>query len=226
MNLDALSDDEIDALLGDGIEPAEVPLPRARHHNAGALIQMAVDKRAVLREWLCERKRNAPAADLPQRELWEASPVPVADTANHICCLINVRGVMNPRACEAALQRVVDRQEVLRLSFLPGKGQPLQMIRRSGEQNLQFRELEGVGAFGRGGGGNRGGGFPHTVRLGAGAALPSQLLRAERGRHTCWRSPFTMRSPTAGRWGCSSKICASPMSRRSWVCATRSRRCR
>ena len=39
------------------------------------------------------------------------------------------------------MQRVVERQEVLRLSFLPGKERPLQMVRANGEANLRFREL-------------------------------------------------------------------------------------
>jgi hypothetical protein len=36
---------------------------------------------------------------------------------------------------------VVDRQEVFRLSFLPGKGQPMQMIRAAGKPMMRFREL-------------------------------------------------------------------------------------
>ncbi len=39
------------------------------------------------------------------------------------------------------MQKVVDRQEVFRLSFLPGKGQPMQMIRRNDRPALVFREL-------------------------------------------------------------------------------------
>jgi Condensation domain len=75
--------------------------------------------------------------------LWETSPVPVTDVANHICCLIHIRGVLTPEACEDALRRVVERQEVLRLSFLPGKTGPVQMIRRTAEPNLQYRSLPG-----------------------------------------------------------------------------------
>jgi hypothetical protein len=39
------------------------------------------------------------------------------------------------------MQKVVDRQEALRLSFLPGKVQPMQFIRRTGKPVLQFQEL-------------------------------------------------------------------------------------
>ena len=102
---------------------------------------MSADKRAVLKQWLASGKATLQPLTFPQRELWEVSPVPVADSANHICCLINVRGVITPQACEKALLGVAERQEVLRLSFLPGKERPVQMIRQTGEPNLRFREL-------------------------------------------------------------------------------------
>ena len=105
---------------------------------------MSVDKRAVLKQWLASGKALLQPLTFPQRELWETSPVAVTDVANHICCLIQIRGRITPQACEAALRRVVERQEVLRLSFLPGKGRPLQMIRQSSEAHLRFRELLSV----------------------------------------------------------------------------------
>ena len=70
------------------------------------------NKRAALKEWLGSGKVRLQPLTFPQRELWETSPVPVADTANHICCLIYLRGLVTRDACEAAVQRVVDRQEV------------------------------------------------------------------------------------------------------------------
>jgi hypothetical protein len=78
---------------------------------------------------------------LPQRELWENSPVPVADPANHICGLIEIKGPITPEQCEVALQRVIERQEALRISFLPGKERPLQMVRATGTAVLGVREL-------------------------------------------------------------------------------------
>ena len=102
---------------------------------------MSGDKRARLKQWLASGEIRLQPLSFPQRELWEASAVPVADMANHICCLIEVRGLITPDDCRDAVQRVVERQEVLRLSFLPGKDGPLQMIRRSGEANVRFREL-------------------------------------------------------------------------------------
>ena len=102
---------------------------------------MSGDKRTLLKQWLANGKASLQPLTFPQRELWEASPVSVTDSANHICCLIHLRGVIAHQACEAALQRVVERQEVLRLSFLPGKDRPVQMIRQSSEANFRFREL-------------------------------------------------------------------------------------
>jgi hypothetical protein len=102
---------------------------------------MSGDKRALLKQWLANGKTHLQPLTFPQRELWEASPVRVTDIANHICCLIQLRGVIHPQACEDALQRVVERQEVLRLSFLPGKDRPVQMIRQSSEASIRFREL-------------------------------------------------------------------------------------
>jgi hypothetical protein len=102
---------------------------------------MSEDKRALLKKWLANGETILQPLTFPQRELWETSPVNVTDIANHICCLIQLRGVITPQACEAALQRVVERQEVLRLSFLPGKERALQMIRQNSEPNFRFREL-------------------------------------------------------------------------------------
>ncbi|MEO8352025.1 MAG: condensation domain-containing protein [Chthoniobacteraceae bacterium] len=102
---------------------------------------MLADKRARLKEWLESGEATLQPLTFPQRELWETSPVPVADMAHHICCLIDVRGLITERDCIAAMQRVVDRQEVLRVSILPGKERPLQMIRKSREVNFQFRDV-------------------------------------------------------------------------------------
>ena len=102
---------------------------------------MPSEQRARLREWIERGEARLHPLTFPQRELWEASPVPVADTANHICCFIEVQGLLTERDCRAAIQRVVDRQEVLRLSVLPGKERPLQMIRKNCEANVVFREL-------------------------------------------------------------------------------------
>ena len=102
---------------------------------------MPLDRRARLKQWLESGEAQLQPLTFPQRELWETSPVPVEDAANHICCLIEVQGLLTERDCRAAIQQVVDRQEVLRLSFLPGKERPLQMIRKKGEANCVFRDV-------------------------------------------------------------------------------------
>jgi hypothetical protein len=102
---------------------------------------MPLDRRARLKQWLESGEAQLQPLTFPQRELWETSPVPVEDSANHICCLIDVQGLLTERDCRAAIQRVVDRQEVLRLSFLPGKERPLQMIRKNGEANSVLRDI-------------------------------------------------------------------------------------
>jgi hypothetical protein len=102
---------------------------------------MPADQRARLRQWLDSGEAQLHPLTFPQRELWETSPVSIEDNANHICCLIEVHGILTEDQSRAALQRVVDRQEVLRLSTLPGKERPLQLIRKSYGINVDFRDL-------------------------------------------------------------------------------------
>jgi hypothetical protein len=45
-----------------------------------------------------------------------------------------------------ALQQVADRQEAMRISFLPGKERALQMIRAGGRELLGYRELSSAEA--------------------------------------------------------------------------------
>jgi len=99
------------------------------------------DKRTRLRRWLDSGKAALHPLTFPQRELWEASPVPVADQSNTICCLIEIKGAITAQDCIAAMQRVVNRHEVLRLSFLPSKGQAVQMIQAQSAPVMRFRDL-------------------------------------------------------------------------------------
>lgn len=102
---------------------------------------MPEDNRSRLKQWLESGEARLHLLTFPQRELWEASPVAVGDVANHICAFIQVRGNVSIKDCEAAVQRVVARHDVLRSSFLPGKAQPLQMVRSTGTANLVIRDL-------------------------------------------------------------------------------------
>ncbi len=141
VNFEALSDEEIEGLLGDNAAAEGLPGRKGLRYAKQSLIYMSGDKRDLLKQWLANGKTRLQPLTFPQRELWETSPVSVTDIANHICCLIQLRGVITQQACEAALQRVVERQEVLRLSFLPGKDRAVQMIRQTSEANFRFREL-------------------------------------------------------------------------------------
>ena len=102
---------------------------------------MSEDSRARFKKWLESGEASLHPLTLSQRELWEASPAPAADVSNHICCFINVRGQISPEDCVKSVQRVVDRQEVLRLSFLPGKTGPVQLIRSRGEPVIKVRDI-------------------------------------------------------------------------------------
>jgi hypothetical protein len=102
---------------------------------------MSDDRRTRLRRWLESEEISLQPLTFPQRELWEVSAVPVGDVSNHICSFIEVRGALSTQDCVAAMQRVVDRQEVMRLSILPGKDQPLQMIRAKSTPMMRFYEI-------------------------------------------------------------------------------------
>src|SRR5207237_4127455 len=83
--------------------------------------RMSDAKRACFKQWLESGEAHLHPLTLPQRELWETSAAPPADVSNHICCVINVRGLISPEDCVASLQRVVNRQGLLRLSLLSGQ---------------------------------------------------------------------------------------------------------
>ncbi|PYL50747.1 MAG: condensation domain protein, partial [Verrucomicrobia bacterium] len=102
---------------------------------------MADDKRARFKQWLANGEACLHPLTFPQRELWETSLAPPAHVSNHICCVINVRGLISPEDCVASMQRVVNRQEVLRLSVLPGKNGPVQLIRTQREPVMRFRDI-------------------------------------------------------------------------------------
>lgn len=102
---------------------------------------MEPDHRSRLKHWLASGQARLHPASFPQRELWETSPVDVADPANHICAFLEIRGELTHAEGTVAMQRVVDRHEVMRLSFLPGKEGPIQLVRASMPVSLSFREL-------------------------------------------------------------------------------------
>ena len=102
---------------------------------------MSQDPRALFKSWLESGEARLQPLTLPQRELWENSPIPVGDPGNHICGLLEIKGPITPEQCHVALQQVIDRHEALRITFLPGKERPLQMIRATGTAELAVHEL-------------------------------------------------------------------------------------
>jgi hypothetical protein len=104
------------------------------------------DSRTRLKQWLESGEARLHPLSFPQRELWENSPVAIDDCANHICAFLEIKGALTREEGHAAIQRVVDRHEVMRLSILPGKDRPLQMVRSSGTPAFAYRELSAAEA--------------------------------------------------------------------------------
>ncbi|MFK5923403.1 MAG: condensation domain-containing protein [Verrucomicrobiota bacterium] len=95
-----------------------------------------------LKEMLASGKARLQPLTFSQREIWETSPVKPSDPANHICSFFEVKGPATVEQIKAAVGKVVERQEAMRTSFLPGKERPLQIIRAvGGEPAVRFREL-------------------------------------------------------------------------------------
>src|SRR5256885_6704444 len=102
---------------------------------------MSETKQARFKQWIESGEAQLHPLTFPQRELWEASPAPPSDVSNHICCVIDVRGLIWTEDCVTAIQRVIDRQDVLRLSFLPGKNGPVQLVRKRAEPAVRFHDV-------------------------------------------------------------------------------------
>jgi hypothetical protein len=101
----------------------------------------AASNREKLKKWLESGEVRLHPLSFPQREIWENSPVPVGDQANHICAYIEIGGAFSPEECQETLAKVVDRHEALRVSFLPGKDRTLEMVRATAAPQFSFREL-------------------------------------------------------------------------------------
>jgi hypothetical protein len=102
---------------------------------------MSEGKRARFKQWIESGEAQLCPLTFSQRELWETSAAPLSDVSNHICSVLHIRGLISQEDALATLQRVVDRQEVLRLSFLPGKNGPMQLIRQRSQPMMRFRDI-------------------------------------------------------------------------------------
>lgn len=107
---------------------------------------MENDVRTRLQEMVASGQVRLQPLTFPQRELWETSAVPPADPVNNICSFLDIRGPLSLEMCRDALRLVIERQEVMRTSFLPGKDRPVQMIRARAEPVLTYRDLGPDGA--------------------------------------------------------------------------------
>lgn len=102
---------------------------------------MASDPKTRLKEWLASGQARLQPLTFPQRELWETSPISPGDPANNIGSFFEIRGAITLEEFEAAVEKIVERQEVMRTSILPGKERPLQIIRSTGETVIHYHEL-------------------------------------------------------------------------------------
>ena len=105
---------------------------------------MAESNAERLKRWLATGEAALYPATLPQRELWEASPVPPGHQSNNICTVSRIKGAVSKDIAKEALKMVVARQEVLRLSILPGKAGPLQLVRKSREPAFTIDVQDGL----------------------------------------------------------------------------------
>ncbi len=99
------------------------------------------DPRTRLKQALASGQARLQPLTFPQREVWETSAVAPGDPANNVCSFFEVRGPITPEASRQAIRKVIERQEVMRTSILPGKERPLQIIRSTGDLVMRFREL-------------------------------------------------------------------------------------
>lgn len=116
----------------------------ARNVGTAKLPEMTTlnyDPRVRLKSLIASGEARLLPLSLPQRELWENSPVAPSDPANHICATIEIRGVVSFDHCEEALRTVVQRQEVLRTSFLSGDGKAAQILLTRSETTLPCRDV-------------------------------------------------------------------------------------
>lgn len=102
---------------------------------------MPDESRSRLKEWLASGAARLEPLSYPQREMWEASAVPPHDPSNHICVYMEVEGEVTSEECLAAVRLLVERHEVMRLSIIPGKNAPLQLIRKTATPAMEFSKL-------------------------------------------------------------------------------------
>ena len=67
------------------------------------------DRRALFRQRLESGQARLHPTTFPQRELWETSPVTVADPANHICGFVEIKGRITFDPCFTGFLQVSEK---------------------------------------------------------------------------------------------------------------------
>ncbi|HTE56293.1 MAG TPA: amino acid adenylation domain-containing protein [Kofleriaceae bacterium] len=73
-------------------------------------------------------RETPPPASSPQRRLWLLEQMEPGSTRHHIAGAARLRGQLSVDALERALQRIVERHEILRTTFLSVDGEPFQHV--------------------------------------------------------------------------------------------------
>ncbi|MET1080988.1 MAG: amino acid adenylation domain-containing protein, partial [Pseudomonas sp.] len=93
-----------------------------------------------------DRSQPLPLSHAQQR-LWFVTRIDAhAGPAYHIPGALRLRGPLHRSALRAAVQRIVERHEVLRTRFVSHEGQACQVIDVPGALRLEERDITGVGA--------------------------------------------------------------------------------
>ena len=82
---------------------------------------------------------------LAQQRLWFLTRIEGASAAYHMGGAIRLRGALDASALSRALQRIVDRHELLRSRFVLIDGQPMLEIAPESRFDVAFSDLRGVG---------------------------------------------------------------------------------
>jgi amino acid adenylation domain-containing protein/natural product biosynthesis luciferase-like monooxygenase protein len=92
----------------------------------------------------------APAAErdalsFAQQRLWFLAQIEGASAAYHLPVGLHLRGALDRRALQAALDRIVQRHEALRTRFIEIDGQPVQRVAPAGGFALAMHDLRAAG---------------------------------------------------------------------------------
>jgi amino acid adenylation domain-containing protein len=128
----------------------EIELPLAALFAHPQLAELARDVAAAGRSTLSaitatDRSRPLPLSHAQQR-LWYVTQIDAqAGPAYHIPGALRLRGALDRKALQAAMDRIVERHEILRTRFVSVDGQPCQVIDASSGFALSHRDFAGAG---------------------------------------------------------------------------------